>query len=700
LSVRIEDREGRLLREFLSGMETRSNWAALEEFSPHLIRAALAAEDKRFFSHPGVDPLALVRAMIENIRAGKVVGGASTITMQLCRLLDPGPRTIKRKAVEAARALRLERSYTKERILEEYLNRAPFGNLAIGLPAAAALYFDKSPAVLSPAEAAFLMALPQAPGFYNPYRDPGPALKRRNVIIDRMAKLGFLEVDQAARAKKEPLDLKRSAGRFLAPHFTRYVRGLLPDPTPPRVRTTLNLELQESLERLTRQAVAREAVDGITQASVLVMDVRTREVLAWVGSSDFFDPKDGQNDGVLALRQPGSAVKPFTYASAFDRWLTPAELIDDKPVEYGLRLGVYTPANYDRRFRGAVSARLALASSLNVPAVRVLERTGLETVYREMKAAGLSSLVREPDYYGLGLTLGSGEVSLLELANAYATLAAGGVYKSPVFFRDRQGKEDEGQRVYSTQAAYLVTNILSDDGARATSFGRESLLDLPFPAAAKTGTSKNFRDNWTVGYSDKFVVAVWAGNFDAQPMGRVSGISGAGPLWREAMRLTSEKYPPAPFARPTGLEELEVCPDTGLRAGPACPNRKTEIFIAGRLPRSFCTKHAGAELEAQDERAGRERTGLAILSPRPGERYLYDPGIEDGFQNIRLEARGRADFDWLVWYVNGDEAGRVRGKADRADLLWPLRRGELEIRLVGLRDGREAESDRVTITVH
>lgn len=699
-SILVEDRHGRLMREFLSGRDTRSQWVGRAALSPHLIHAAVAAEDRRFYAHFGVDPLAVARAAWLNITAGRVVSGASTITMQLARALAPGPRTLPQKIRETALALRLEWFHTKDEILEEYLNRIPCGNLAYGAPAAARLYLDKSPSGLSPAEAAFIMALPQAPSLLNPYRNSDTALRRRNLILDRMAGLGYLDAEALDRAKREPLSLVRVEHRFHAPHFVNRVRAELPTPAPGRVRTTLDLELQTQVERLVEQAVNRSQGRNISQAAVVVLDHRTMEVLAWVGSADFFDAKDGQNDGVLALRQPGSTVKPLTYAAAFDHGLTPASMIDDEPVGFGLAAGVYSPVNYDRKFHGPVSARTALASSLNVPAVKVLHQVGLLRVFQAMKAAGLRSLNQEPDYYGLGLTLGCGEVSLLELAAAYATLASGGLYRQPVLLLPESGQAPApGERVFSPQAAYLITDILNDDAARATGFGRDSLLALPFPAAAKTGTSKNFRDNWTVGYTSSVVVAVWAGNFDARPMGRVSGISGAGPLWRQVMEMAAHYCPPTPFARPDGLAEATVCPATGLRAAPPCPGRRTDLFIRGHEPDGYCLIHKQADESGEPPR---RPTGLlAITSPRSGEQYLYDPGIEDGFQKLGLAARTPAGLDWLVWYVDGGEVGRVPATGSEAPgLYWPLRRGVHTIRLVGLAPGRTLPADPVCITVH
>ena len=703
LSVRVEDRQGRLLRELLSPAETRSEWVNLEHMTPYLVSAVIAAEDSRFFRHHGVDPLAVIRAVGQNVKAGRIVSGASTITMQLARILSPGPRSFRRKMLQALLALKIESGHSKQEILEEYLNRVPCGNLVYGIPAAARIYFNKSTKNLSPAEAAFLMALPQAPSAMNPFKRSDLALNRRNYILKRMAALGFLSDQEAGRAGTEPLNLNNYQHSFHAPHFIDFIRTTLPEETNGVVKTTLDLELQEQIENLTRQTVDRNRDRGISQAAVLVMDHRTREVLAWVGSYDFFDTREGQNNGVTSLRQPGSAVKPFTYATALDSDFTPASVINDRHVDFGLDRGVYSPSNYDDRYHGEVPLRTALASSLNVPAVKLLSQVGLGKVYDKMKEAGLTSLIEEPDYYGLGLTLGCGEVTLLELANAYATLAQGGRFQEPVFFIPQTGPDEPVSRpsrsVFSPQAAYLITDILSDDAARATGFGRDSLLAMPFPCAAKTGTSKNFRDNWTVGYTSKIVVAVWAGNFDARPMGQVSGISGAGPLWRQAMRLASTYYPPETFPRPKGLTEKTICSDTGLLATSDCPNTRTELFMANNTPSGYCLRHKPSQPEFTV--AQQRAPGLAILSPRNNERYLYDPGIEPGFQNLYLAAQTQTDVDCLIWYVNGQEKQRITPEENETlESFWPLRKGQITFKLVGLSKGRVAATDEVTIMVY
>lgn len=708
-SLIVQDRQGRILWEFLSSNETRSEWKSLKTLNQSIVQAAIAAEDKRFYSHIGVDPLAVARAAFANIKHGRIVSGASTITMQLARSLKPGPRTLSQKIKEAVLALKIEKEHTKDEIIEEYLNRIPFGNLTCGVCAASKLYFDKSPRYLTPAESALLMAIPQAPSLYNPFRSTKTAVKKRNSVLERMAELGFINEEQKERAMSEPLALNSLNKRFNAPHFVNYIKSNYSDGETGIIRTTLDLQLQREVEKLTSETVKKSKQLGIKQAAVLVMDHKTREILAWVGSADFYDPEGGQNDGATSLRQPGSTVKPFTYAAAFDSGYSPASIISDSPVEFGLSRGVYEPSNYDNRFRGDVSLRTALASSLNVPAVKLLHKVGLQVVYGKMKQAGLASLDRDPDYYGLGLTLGAGEVTLLELANAYATIASGGVYKPPVVvFKENDGLKEE-KRVFTPQSAYMVAHILSDDHARAAGFGRNSLLDLPFPAAAKTGTSKNFRDNWTVGFTSSYVVAVWAGNFDARPMGRVSGISGAGPLWRKVMRLAASYYPTTEFKRPEGLTTIDICTQTGLRAAPGCPHTKKELFQDENLPSGYCLLHnsdenqTGAQVSMRvNPRLSAEKdVKVKILNPQSGERYLYDPGIDPEYQKLLLQAVAPGHIDAVKWFVNDVElTNQGENVSLESGSFWPLERGEAVIKAVGYKNGKPAESDQVTITVY
>lgn len=697
-SVRVTDRQGRLLKEFLPPNMARRESRPLSDFSPNLIDAVLAAEDRRFYHHLGVDPLALLRALWLNTTQGRIVSGGSTITMQLARLnrgLAPGPRTMSRKMKEIWWALLIERHNGKDTILAEYLNRAPAGNLTEGFPAAAKLYLGKSVQNLSLAESAFLAGLPASPGALNPYKDPRPALARRGLILKRMAQEGRLTKEELARAKAEPLALGNPDTSFNAPHFVSYLRRRFSPEPPPLITTTLDLQLQEQIEALVGQTTAALRHQGLSQVAVVVMTVPDRQILAWVGSADFFEAQSGQNDGVTALRQPGSALKPFLYAAAFeDGLITPATLLDDRAIDYRSPKGSFSPANYSGTFHGAVSARLALASSLNLPAVKLADKAGVPRLLAKLRELGLTSLDHEANYYGLSLALGGGEVNLLSLTSAYAALADGGFWRPEVLTVGGSGAKP-GRPVFRPGTAFLITNILSDPQARITGFGRRSVLETPYPAAVKTGTSKNFKDNWCVGYTDSFVVGVWAGNFEATPMDKVSGVTGAGTIWREVADLLAKKYPPAAFERPGDVLTQPVCPITGLLAGPRCPNHTLEFFLAGLPLPEIC----------QHQDLGREALGVSVpvvgltrdfslLRPLGGEIYALDPGLAQEVQHIKAQAQSVPEVDELVWSLNGREIKRenVTGYA-RSSCLLPLTRGQARLELKGLKNGHELFRD-------
>jgi penicillin-binding protein 1C len=613
LSGWMTDRTGRPLSELLGAESVRSEWVPIEQVPGALVGAILAAEDSRFYLHPGVDPVALARAVVQNLRAGRIVSGGSTLTQQLARLVWSRPRTLAGKAAEALRALRLEAALTKSEILEQYLNRAPFGNQLYGVSAAARVYLDKSVQTLSPAECAFLAALPRAPGWLNPYRRPGPVVGRQRRILQRMGELGLLGRDEVESALRQKLDFKDTRGLVRAPHFVRYALERAVESNPGRtLATSLDLALQEQVEGIVRHTLEGLKDRGVRNAAVVVLDTRTREVLAWVGSRDFDDVQDGgQNDGVLALRQPGSALKPFTYLVAFEGRFTPATLLADLPTNFATDLGPYTPSNYDNTFHGPVRARVALASSLNVPAVEVAQAVGSEALLDTLRNLGFDSLDKEADYYGLALTLGAGEVRLLELANAYATLAELGVWRPVRVLRDEAVASP--RQAVDRRAAALVLDVLSDDKARALTFGEGSVLDLPFPVAAKTGTSKNFRDNWCVGATPEVTVAVWAGNFSGEPMAQVSGITGAGPIWRQVLQVAMEGRPRLPLGEGAGLVTAAICPLSGDRPGPACPTQMEERFVPGKAPGRVCSLHREVSVTAD----GRLRANPRC--PEPGD---------------------------------------------------------------------------------
>jgi penicillin-binding protein 1C len=706
-TVTLTDRHGLVLREIWPPPMGRRDLRRLDEFSPLLVEAVIAAEDKRFRLHPGVDPLAMLRALGQNLRGGKVVSGFSTITMQLARLsggLDQGSRSIPRKLREIFLALRIERLHPKDEILALYLNSAPVGGPNVGFQAAAKAWLGKTALDLSPAEAAFLAGLPARPGRPGPFPSPN-SLARKDMILRRLLAGGHLAPEEARRALEEPLALSQAGKFFRAPHFAAQAAKTLPALPPKTVATTIDLQLQERIEEMARATTERFKGQGLTQVAVVVLSVPEREVLAYVGSTDFFDPDEGQIDGVAKPRQPGSALKPFIYALGLERRaLTASTLVNDEAADFVVAGGSYSPRNYSGASHGPVPARLALASSLNLPAVNLTSLLGVDEVLAYLRGLGLSTLSRAPEHYGLGLALGGGEVTLLDLSSAYAALADGGRLVAPVMILggEEAARARSGLRqAISPGAAFIVSDILSDDQARATGFGAGGPLATPYPSSVKTGTSKNFRDNWCLGYTDGFVVGVWAGNFQARPMSRVSGITGAGHLWRAVADLLAELRPPARLVRPPGVEAVQVCPISGLPAGPDCPNLRIEYFLAGTAGGPRCDHPRMARP------AGRPgtpvvglRPGFGLLSPKSGEIYALDPGLPPEFQAIMAIVQAAPGSDELVVSHNGREiARRAVSGAGRASVPVTLARGRQVVEARALREGREIGADRAVFLV-
>ena len=745
-SVRVEDRNGQLLREVLSRADGRARWVPLQRISPHLVHATLAGEDQRFYEHGGVDMVAMGRAVGTSLAAGEVVSGGSTVTMQLARLVSGVPRTLVGKAKQVVLAWRLEDRLTKRQILWHYLNRAPYGNGAFGVEAAARRYLAKPASQLSLAEAALLSALPRSPAGYNPYRNRARLLKRQRYILSLMRQQGRITAAQLRLARAEAIDWRAARRPFLAPHFTRRVLADRALASATYLRTTLHLPLQRKVETAVRETIARLEAQGVTNAAVLVVDNATGGVLAHVGSAAFFDAeRSGQVDGAAALRQPGSTMKPFTYAMALERGKTAASLLQDLPTHFTTERGDYAPRNYDNTFHGPVRLRVALGSSYNVPAVRVAEYVGVDRLLTCLRALGFASLTQSGRHYGLGLTLGNGEVTLRELVAAYAALARGGellplhtvLRARAVDGRALPLPRPAARRVLSRQAAYVITHVLSDPMARLPAFGRRTPLSVGFPAAVKTGTSKDFRDNWTVGYTPRVTVGVWVGNFDGRSMHNVSGITGAGPLWAEVMSAAMEGHT-AVFSRPRDVVSARICPLSGRLRGPHCPASTREVFLAGTAPAHTCGMHreialdtrngllAGAACPAAEVerrvmavyppvyRAWAVRRGLPapptaasprcppartaeasvkVRVPSNGDRYHLDPDLRRSFQSIPLEATVVGRVAEVRWLVNGAQVAKAKFPYTAR---WPLRAGQHRIQ-AQLPDGRRSPEVMVTV---
>ena len=477
-SIVLLDRNGIPLREARVA-ERFSHELALDEVPPHVIAAVLAAEDKRFFSHHGIDWLATGRAMLAGLRHGRIVSGASTITQQLVKISERRPRTLRAKIIESLTALRLEQSWSKDRILAAYLNRLDFGNLNIGLAAAADYYFGKPVSDLSEAEAAFLAGLPKNPRRLNPHIAPDAAHRRQVTVLDRMRANHQLDPARFDRAVAEPLALRPPQRRFRAPHFVEMVLQQLPEAPVAEVRTTLDFRLNEQVEKIVRDRLAQLREQNVRNAAAVVIDNATGDVIALVGSENYFAPGTGQVNGAWAQRSAGSALKPFTYLLALERGATPATMVADVRTSFPAAGGFYRPENYNRRCYGPVRYRTALASSLNIPAVKVLLAAGGPAALHErLRECGLTTLNRPAEVYGLGLTLGNCEARLLEMTNAYASLARLGEFRP---WRVLSTSTSSARRYSRPELVWQIADILSDNSARTLAFGMNSALRFDYP---------------------------------------------------------------------------------------------------------------------------------------------------------------------------------------------------------------------------
>nr|WP_315862817.1 penicillin-binding protein 1C [Trichothermofontia sichuanensis] len=582
----LSDRNGLPLGTILSRDQEHTMGVALDQVSPQFIQAILAAEDSRFYQHGPVDLAALARAIVQAIQARRIVSGASTVTMQLARMIYPTPRTPVGKLQEIWIAWRLAAGMSRDEILHAYINRLPMGGNVYGVEAAARLYLDLPAAHLNLAQASLLAALPNDPTALNPYVYWAQLKQRQRYVLDRLVATGRITATEADHAYAETIHLQdRQQGILAAPHFLFWVANQVeqsPGQATGVIRTTLDRPLQEFVETQVRQLVQGLALQNVRHAAAIVVDNHTGDILAYVGSPNYFDTDDlGRNDGVQALRQPGSTLKPFLYQLALARGvISPNTVLADVPTHYAIPgAQLYSPTDYSETFQGPVRVRSALANSLNIPAVRVLERVGVAAFRDRLRELGFEHLTRSPEYYGLGLALGAGEVSLWELARAYVTLARGGeaialrgwLGEAPLKmgFTTKAPRHEGARR--EEGAWELVRDMLGDRYARAGAFGVASVLDLPFAAAVKTGTSSDFRDTWTVGFSRDYTVATWVGNFDGSAMRTVSGVTGAAPLWQRIMLHLHEHQEPAGFAPPTGLVPRPICAISGARPTPACP---------------------------------------------------------------------------------------------------------------------------------
>jgi penicillin-binding protein 1C len=729
-STVVVDRRGIPLYEALSGDGTRHIRLRADTLPASLVNATIAAEDRRFWSHVGIDPVAAARALRHNIVEGRIVEGGSTITQQVAKLLlnrrtPSRTRGWSEKLREAVLALRLEHRFEKREILAMYLNLASYGNQLVGAERASRAYFGCAASLLTAAQSAFLAGLPQRPSSFNPYRNQQSATARQRAVIRRMETYGLLSAAEGQEARSEHLTLTRSSAPFLAPHFVEMVLASTAG-RPARIETTIDAGLQEDIAGIVRSQRPLLERHGAANVAVVVLDNATGEWIAWEGSGDYFDrDRGGAINGPVTCRQPGSTLKPFTYALAFEDGLTPASVLPDIPshfptAEQGI---LYSPRNYDGRYRGPLLARRALAGSENVPAVALASNLGVPRLLRFLTRAGFTSFDRNASYYGLGVTLGNAEVRLDELVAAYAAFARGGEWLHPKW-RHSDAARDR-RRVVSPVTAYWITDILSDPDAREYIFGRGGYLEFPFPVAVKTGTSQAYHDNWTIGYTREVTVGVWVGNFDRTPLRNSSGVTGAGPIFHSVMLAATRRVQgfDSSFgnrdvvARPSGLVDREFCALSGMAANQWCPSRQHEwVPSQDSLPCSWhhqsddgvmtiwpaeyrqWARQTGLLVErrrlavdvtatVQAPKARTVPATLEIANPPAGSTYLIDPTLRPEFQTLALRATAARPGD-VEWRVNGQSLGT---SSSESAVHWPLKVG---VHRIAVRDtaGRTAET--------
>lgn len=670
--VQVRDRRGIPL-----SVTYENDWN-LYEIVPHdtipllLRQAFVMAEDQRFYAHHGPDWSARLHAVWQNLMAGRAVRGASTISEQVVRLLHPRPRTLWSRWLEGWEAQTLERRFSKEQILEFYLNQIPYAERRRGVAQAARAWFDRDLSTLSPPEMLALAVMVRAPARLDPQKGRADLQRRVELLAERMAASGALTGLDPAAVAAAPLELRRSTLPVAAGHFIRYLTAeaavVAQQTQGGRLDTTLDASLQGRVQAILDARLRDLKGRAVGDGAVLVLDHTSGEILVWVnGGGD--DPRVSGSmiDAILTPRQPGSTLKPFLYAQALEAGWTAATLIEDAPLSGPVGVGLHAFRNYSRQFYGPLRLRECLGNSLNTPAVRTLDMLGVSRFLGLLHRLGFASLNRPAEVYGLGLALGNGEVSLLELTRAYATLAHAGSSR-PVSAVLGGGVAVPAQSIFSPESASLIADILSDPEARQREFGRGSLLSLPVQTAVKTGTSTDYCDAWAVGFNHRYVVGVWMGNLDRRPMREVTGAIGPALVLRSVLAEFNRNGEGAPLFLSPRLTARPICAESGGAPGRDCPTVR-EWFRPEQRPLPCTIDHATRNRSEAPAGAG----DCALQQPTPGLQLAMDPRIPDRFEFFAFELAEGMRPQRVEWLVDGRVAA-VTGPGQRR-WLWPLQRG-------------------------
>ncbi len=736
--LQVYDRHGLKVLSYAPG--EGYDWVPFTEIPAELSQMLILAEDKNFNRHHGIDFISGLRSLFINVEQGEIKTGASTITQQVYRLHHKIPRTFFGKFRTMLGALLIETQYSKQEILGHYLNAIPYGKRIVGIRRASEVYFGKPLKELSVAEMAVMSVIPRAPSFLLKEENRPLLLSKRDALLKRFGEVYRTSDDVMAYELKTGISLYEDKSGWDNFHF---VQRILQQPELPkfiakgRIDTTIDLWLQKKVSEIARNQLKKLRQNNANHSAVLVLDNQSGDILSYLGSTQIDAENGSHYDGLTAKRQPGSALKPFTYALALQNGGSLTDVLPDIPSYYKTGAGQYLPRNYSRDFTGPRLMREALANSLNLPAVYLADYVGVTQLHRFLSDLGFS-LPEPPHHYGVGLTLGNAEISPMELARSYTAFINGNEIIEPKYFLHERTRKRPAP--INSETAFQIKDVLADPVARKESFGEGNVFELPFEFAVKTGTSTDFRDNWAVGFNSSYTVLVWVGNMNQAPMKKVSGISGAGPIVSEVMKvLMNNKYVPGQ-RMPSQLQRVPVCSLSGKRPGIHCPHRKFEIVSEKKRPSEDCDYHREVNVrgchEPDDERKviatiypdeyqsflqekpewslknqislscpnkdsqivydlSQMRNKIVIKRPLPGSIFAIDPNIPSSLQNLSIQLNRSLDVKKVSWKLN-----ETMIPENGPELDWPMKKGQHEISAeVELNDGSKHLTEAVRITI-
>jgi penicillin-binding protein 1C len=688
-STTFYDRHGKPLRTFFSEAETYANPCQLSEVSPHFLRAIVLIEDKKFYNHRGVAVLSLLRALWQNIKGKRIVSGGSTIPMQLAKLaFQHQSRNIFNKTSEIFSALKFEMHLSKTEILEAYINRLPFGNMIYGVKQASRFYFGKDPSRLSLNQAIYLALIPKSPTRYNPGRHLKALRKRWETILEVFRQQDHVTADEYQRARSEGIIFHMKDYPFLAPHFIELVkeryskkRGKIPE----QIHTTLDYDIQEEMEGIIREHLVRLKTYNVQSAAAVIIDNHTHQVIGFMGSPDYFsDEHSGYVNLAVALRQPGSTLKPFVYGLALESGYTPASILPD--IKFPARGGFF-PKNHDGREHGPLRLRVALGCSYNIPAFYMAMKLTPSQVIQKLNQAGFTYIQGESGFYGETIALGSGEVRLLDLTTAFSAFANKGIIYTPAFIK---GEPIGSKRLFVETAAFLIWDILADPSARFASFGYDSSMNLPFPVAIKTGTSKGFRDKWAMGVNSEYTVGVWIGNPTGENMKDTTEVGNVTAILRDVFLAIQKDWTKGAIDMPEGIVKHTICPLSGQLVSQYCPDAVEEYFDFRSQPQETCSWHIqymgqlkinypelykkwAMKNNPVDNIGIEPMQEKRISFPQQGDFFYISDAISKKDQQITFEVMGFEEGDIIDYYVNGSLYQRLPFPQSP---VWQLKKGD------------------------